>query len=68
MNNAEQKIYNKFLEHKDEMIESLTEDIAKLFKEHPESIWNFFTPVHEAAEQIRANEKIKAMGGVVTDE
>jgi len=38
--------YKKFLEEKDELIESLTKDFAAAFEKHgPASVWHIFTPV-----------------------
>ena len=56
MNKIRQEQYEDFLEHKDELIESLSKDFAEAFEKHgPQSVWHIFTPVHEAAEKIRAN-------------
>lgn len=54
MNELRKEQYKKFLEQKDELIESLAADFAKAFEEAgPQSVWHVFTPVHEAAEQIK---------------
>jgi len=42
--------YKKFLEVKDELIESLTKDFAAAFEKHGyASVWHIFTPVTAVA-------------------
>lgn len=57
MDTVRKEQYDKFLEEKDALIESLTKDFAEAFKKHgPESVFYVFTRAGSELDQSYLNE------------